>query len=135
MTIGLICEQVLPRQVFGDSIKHNQLLKSLLKFVILTGDLKSEVSSNCSLKKFNKGASIEYKFIFYSKSLTLSELEFIFRVRKHFEQPKLLEEMIEINEKYGLGISVFDVLLTVVNGYMSQIDIQDNINRVILAYV
>ncbi|OMJ79807.1 hypothetical protein SteCoe_20112 [Stentor coeruleus] len=135
MSISLICEQVIPKQVFGDNTKHNQILKSLVDLAILTGEMNSKISINCSLKKFTKGASIEYKVLYYSKSMTIDELGFIFRIRKHFEQPKLLEEMIEISEKYGLGVSIFDVLLTITGGYVSQIDVQDNIYRVIISYI
>jgi hypothetical protein len=135
MKMALICEQVLPKQVFGDHIKHNQLLKSLLEFAILTGDMGSEISINVSLLKFIHGASIEYKFIYYSKTLTSEELENIFRIRKHSKKPKVLEEMIEICEKYGLGISIFDVLLTIINGYVGEILVQDSIHRVIISYV
>ncbi|OMJ85851.1 hypothetical protein SteCoe_12765 [Stentor coeruleus] len=135
MSISLICEQVIPKQVFGDNTKHNQILKSLVELAILTGEMNSKISINCSLKRFTKGASIEYKVLYYSKSMTIDELSFIFRIRKHFEQPKLLEEMIEISEKYGLGVSIFDVLLTITGGYVSQLDVQDNIYRVIISYI
>jgi hypothetical protein len=135
LNILLICEQVLPKQVFGDSTKHNQLLKALTDFAILTSNINSEVSINCSLKKINKSACIEYKISYFSKSLTQKELDFIFRIRKHIEKPKILEEMVEINEKYGLGISLFDILLTILGGYATQIDFQDNIYRVIITYM
>lgn len=135
MKMLLICEQVLPKQVFGDHVKHNQLLKSLLEFAILTGDMGSDISVNVALRKFIHGASIEYKFIYYSKTLTLEELENIFRIRKHSKKPKVLEEMIEICERYGLGISIFDVLLTIINGYVGEILVQESINRVIISYM
>jgi hypothetical protein len=135
MNIVLICEPVIPKQVFGDSTKHNQLLKSILEFAILTGELNSEISIAVSLRKFTKGASIEYKLSFYTKSLSMEDLDFIFRIRKNSEQPKLLEEMIEISEKYGLGIAIFDVLLTITGGYVNQVDLQDKIYRVVISYV
>ena len=131
----LICEQVLPKQVFGDHIKHNQLLRSLLEFAILTGEMGSEISINVSLHKFLNGASIEYKFIYFSKILTLEELEKIFKIRKHSKMPKVLEEMIGICEKYGLGISIFDVLLSIVNGYVGELVVQENIHRIIISYM
>lgn len=135
MKITLICEQVLPKQVFGDNIKHNQLLRSLLEFAILTGDIGTEISVSVNLHKFIKEACIEYKLIYFSKLLTCSELENIFRIRKHSKIPKVLEEMIGICEKYGLGISIFDVLLTIVNGYVGELMVQESIHRVIISYM
>jgi hypothetical protein len=135
MSIVMICDSALPKQVFGDSTKHNQLLKSLVEFAILTGEMNSEISINCSLYSFSRSAAITYKIVFYSKSLRIEELDFIFRVRKDSEQPKLLEEMIEISEKYGLSIAIFDALLTIYGGYVLELDFQENINRVIISYV
>ena len=132
--LEVIFEKTLPKQVLGDRIKHNQLLKSLIEFIFLTADMKSEISVVCYLMNLNNGASIEYNLTFYSKILTSSELEFVFRT-SYNNEPRLLEEMIEIYEKYGLGAALFDVLFTALDGNITKLSIQDNNCKVSISYM
>ena len=96
--------------------------------------MKSEISVVCYLMNLNNGASIEYNLTFYSKILTSSELEFVFRT-SYNNEPRLLEEMIEIYEKYGLGAALFDVLFTALDGNITKLSIQDNNCKVSISYM
>lgn len=135
LNISLICERALPKQAYGDCSKHDFLFKSVLEFAVFTAQMNSEIQINFSVLTYSRGASLEYKFIFYSKNLVESDLEYLFRTGSFKGTKRLFEENIEICEKYGLGLALFDLLLNALDGHVSQTTVFENSSRVILTYV
>ena len=123
-----VSKDSLPLEATGDRQKHSQLLTILLDFALEQADPASEVALICALRTDHSLAM--YRVTFHSHRLTQSTLTRLFTRRK---ERKSLQQIVDITAEFGVGLAIFDTLLTVMQGSVKDAYIGQE-QKVVLAY-
>ena len=102
-------------------MKHNLLLENILEFCINMAYDQTEIVLFCNTTSTGKSNyTILYKLDFCSKKLNRKSFELLFE-NSNNQSRKVIENIFETKEKYGIGIINFDIILQILNGTVTNV--------------
>ena len=115
-------DQGIPKSVESDKALHNHVVHTLVGFAVNNAKKETEVSLVVEVNSaVDKELNILYKISFTTYRVSQGMLDTLFQVRKNNSKRRDLHQIMQITDKYGIELAVFDTTLCLLKGFISDI--------------
>lgn len=119
LVINLNGANLLPKCVIGDKSFHNQMLNSIIEYLISKANMTSVIDITIIRNSISTNqVTIQYEFEFTSDLLKLQELDQLFQVRREGTRRKSFLGYVSMFKNDETGMFMFDMIVCLLRGFL-----------------